>query len=202
MNTYVTGGVIKRLREEKRMTQSQLAEKLCVSSKAVSKWETGKGYPDITLMEPLSELLGVSVLELLSGSGVKNSNRSCNMKRSVIYVCPVCGNMLVAGGEAEICCCGVSLLPAEAEDPDVEHSIHIMPVEDEYYITLDHEMSRSHYISFIGAVRDNGFELIKLYPEQAAEARVKIRRAKILYAYCNRHGLFRLNIPVKKDTQK
>ena len=202
MNTYVTGSVIRRLREEKHLTQSQLAEKLCVSSKAVSKWETGKGYPDITLIEALSQQLGVSVMELLSGSGVKNSNRSFNMKRSVLYVCPICGNMIVAGGEAEVCCCGIPLLPLEAEAPDEEHAIHIMPVEDEYYITLDHEMSRSHYISFIGAVRDNGFELIKLYPEQSAEGRVKISRTGMIYAYCNRHGLFRLTLPVKKDAQK
>ena len=201
MDTYVTGAVIKRLREEKKLTQSQLAELLSVSDKAVSRWETGKGYPDITLIEPLAQTLGVSVMELLSGCGVKNGNRSFNMKRSLLYVCPVCGNILAASGEAEIICCGVPLLPLEAEVPDEEHAIHILPVEDEYYITLDHEMSRSHYISFIGAVRDNGLELIKLYPEQAAEGRVKISRTRMIYAYCNRHGLFRLTLPVKKNAQ-
>ena len=201
MNSYVTASVIRRLREERHMTQSQLAEKLCVSSKAVSKWETGRSYPDITLIEPLSRQLGVSVAELLSGSGAKNHNRSFNMKRSVLYVCPVCGNILFASGEAEICCCGISLLPCEAEEADEEHSILIMPVEDEYYITVDHEMSRSHYISFIGAVRDNALELVKLYPEQEAEARIRISGTQILYVCCNRHGLFRLNIPTKKKTQ-
>ena len=201
MDTYVTGAIIKRLREEKKLTQSQLAERLGVSDKAVSKWETGKGYPDITLIEPLSQTLGVSVMELLSGSGISNSNRSCNMKRSAFYVCPVCGNIIVSSGEAVVCCCGVSLLPAEAEAPDDAHAISIVPVEDEYYITTDHEMSKSHFISFIAAVRDNAVELIKLYPEQGAEARVKINRTQILYAYCNRHGLFRLNIPARKNPQ-
>ena len=195
MNSYVTGAIIKRLREGKHMTQTCLAEKLCVSSKAVSKWETGKGYPDITLIEPLSQCLGVSVMELLSGSDVQNRNRSFNMKRSVIYVCPVCGNIIVGSGEAVVCCCGIPLLPAEAEEPDEAHSIKIVPVEDEYYITVSHEMSRSHYISFIGAVRDNAIELIKLYPEQDAEARVKISRTKSLYAFCNRHGLFSIKLP-------
>ena len=54
MNQYVTGAAIKELREKNRMTQLQLAEKLGVSDKAVSKWETAKGYPDITLLEPIA----------------------------------------------------------------------------------------------------------------------------------------------------
>ena len=48
MNQYVTGAVIKRLREEKNMTQQQLADKLSVSAKTISKWETAKGYPQPT----------------------------------------------------------------------------------------------------------------------------------------------------------
>ena len=55
MNQYVTGTVIKELREKDKMTQFQLAEKLGVSDKTVSKWETGKGYPDITLLEPIAK---------------------------------------------------------------------------------------------------------------------------------------------------
>ena len=51
MNNYITGAAIRALREKKRLTQHQLAEKLCVSDKAISKWETGKGFPDISLIE-------------------------------------------------------------------------------------------------------------------------------------------------------
>ena len=66
MNNYVTGAVIKTLREKKKMTQSQLAQQLCVSDKTISKWETGKGFPDISLLEPLAKALQLSVPELLS----------------------------------------------------------------------------------------------------------------------------------------
>lgn len=190
MNQYITGVMIKRLREQKNMTQAELADKLCVSDKTVSKWETGKGYPDITLIEPLSEALGISVIELLSGYDVTNQNRSCNFKRSKFYVCPICGNVLFSTGEAVISCCGVTLPALEAEHPDTSHDIQVEVVEDEYYISLSHEMSKAHSITFLAAVRDNGCELIKFYPEQSAEARFKISRTQKLYWYCNRHGLF------------
>ena len=52
MDKYVTGAVIRKLREDKKMTQEELAGKLFVSSKAVSKWETGQGFPDVSLIEP------------------------------------------------------------------------------------------------------------------------------------------------------
>lgn len=196
MNTYVTGAIIKRLREEKRLTQAELAEMLCVSDKAVSRWETGKGYPDITLIEPLSKALGVSVAELLSGTDVVNRNRSFNMKRCKFHVCPVCGNILLSTGEAVISCCGITLPPLEAETAEGEHLPRIEIVEDEYYITLDHPMSREHSISFLAVLRDNGAEIVKLYPEGYAEARFKINRTSAVYVFCNRHGLFRLGIPL------
>lgn len=50
MNQYVTGAVIKELREKNHMTQAELAVRLCVSDKTISKWETGKGYPDMSLL--------------------------------------------------------------------------------------------------------------------------------------------------------
>ena len=99
MDRYVTGAVIRKLRENKRMTQEELAEKIFVSSKAVSKWETGQGFPDISLLESLANALDISVIELLSGEDVKNLNRSSNMARSKLYVCPVCGNVIQSTGE-------------------------------------------------------------------------------------------------------
>ena len=192
MNSYVTGNMIKELREKLGMTQGALAEKLGVSDKAVSKWETGKGYPDITLIEPLSEALGVSVIELFSGMGVSNRNMGANMKRTLFHVCPVCGNMIISAGDAVVCCHGITLPSAEADRPDDAHGINITVSEDEYYVTVDHEMSKSHHISFIARVADNSVSLVKLYPEQAAEARFKISRTEEILIFCNRHGLFRL----------
>ena len=110
MDHYVTGTTIKRLREAKGMTQAELALRVGVSDKAVSKWETAKGLPDITLLEPLAGALEVSVMELMSGQTVLNRNVSCNMLRSKIYVCPVCGNPIHAAGEVAISCCGILLL--------------------------------------------------------------------------------------------
>ncbi len=190
MNNYITGTMIRELREQKRVTQAELAAKLSVSDKAISKWETGKGYPDISLIEPLSAALGISVIELLSGVNVNNQNRSGNMKKVMFYVCPICGNVLFSIGEAVISCCGVTLPALEAEHPDTSHDIQVEVVEDEYYITFSHEMSKTHSITFLAAVRDNGCELIKLYPEQNGEARLKINRTQTLYWHCNRHGLF------------
>ena len=194
MNQYVTGAMIKRLREEKRITQQQLAEIMNVSDKAISKWETGRGYPDITLIEPLAEALGVSVIELFSGEDVINTNKVSNMLRAGLYVCPVCGNVIYATGEAVISCCGITLPALEAEPGDDGHSVSVEKVEDEYFVIINHEMTKTHYISFIASVQDNGCEIRKLYPEGPAEARFKIRLTKRLYYYCNRHGLFEMAV--------
>lgn len=114
------------------------------------------------------------------------------MLKSKIYVCPVCGNVIIGTGEAVISCCGISLPSLEAEETDGQHSIRMEKVEDEYYVTVDHEMTKEHYISFIAAVSDNGFNIVKMYPEGKVDARFKINRVKALYCYCNKHGLFRL----------
>lgn len=192
MDRYITGAVIRRLRENKHMTQEELAERVFVSSKAVSKWETGQGFPDISLIEPLAEALGISVIELLSGEDIRNLNRSSKMSRSRFYVCPVCGNIIQASGEAVISCCGITLPPLEAEEPDEEHVISKEIVEDEYYVTTGHPMTKDHYISFLAAVSDHGVQLVKLYPEGASEARFRIDCVRKFYAYCNRHGLYEL----------
>ncbi len=191
MNPYVTGAMIRRLRENRNMTQQQLAATINVSEKAVSKWETGRGYPDISLIEPLSEALGVSVIELFSGSDVVNTNRSANYQKLRFYVCPVCGNVIESTGEAVVSCCGITLPALEPEEADDAHRLAVERSDGEYYVTVPHEMTKTHSISFIAAVRDNGIELTKLYPEGLAEARFPIARTRYFLYYCNRHGLFR-----------
>lgn len=194
MDRYVTGSVIRRLRESKSMTQEGLAQKLHVSSKAVSKWETSQSLPDIPLLEPLAKALDISVIELFSGEDVQNKNRAANMLREQFYVCPVCGNVIQATGEAVISCCGITLPSLEAESPDAEHSICIEEIEDKYFVSLNHPMSKTHYISFLAALSDQGVQLIKLYPEGNAEGRFKFNRVKWILAYCNQHGLFRVKV--------
>lgn len=194
MNLYVTGNTIRQLREAKRLTQAELAEKIDVSSKTVSKWETAKGLPDISLLEPLASALGGSVLELLSGDTVSNQNKSANMLRSKLYVCPVCGNVIHSMGETVISCCGVSLPVLEAEEIDEDHQIFLETVEDETFVAVRHPMSKTHYISFLAYVTCNKFQLVKLYPEGSAECRFRLQGPGLLYLYCNHHGLMKQKV--------
>ena len=194
MNQYVTGAVIKELREKKHLTQAELAERLSVSDKTISKWETAKGYPDISLLEPLAKSLDVSITELISGNAVNNVNVSANILRTKFYVCPVCGNVIHSVGEAVIHCHGILLSPCQAEETNEQHMIFIERVEDEYYVRIEHDMTKQHYISFVAALSSDKIQMIKLYPEGNAEARVKINGVKRILFYCNRHGLFSLKV--------
>ena len=194
MDTYITGQTIKNLREKKGLTQAELADQLGVSSKAVSKWETAKGLPDITLIETSANALSVSVMELMTGNAVVNKNISSNILRSKFYVCPLCGNIIRAVGDAVISCCGITLPPLEAEDPDSEHDLTIEKVEDEYYITIHHHMTKEHFISFVAHLTSDKVQFVKFYPEGNAETRLSLRGGGWLYFYCNRHGLMKKKV--------
>ena len=190
MNTYVTGTAIRQLREARGMTQAELAQQIGVSSKTVSKWETAKGLPDITLLQPLAQALGISVIELMNGQPIANRNVSANLLRGKFYVCPLCGNVLQATGSALVSCCGVVLPPMEAEEADEDHAITIEPVEDEHFLTVHHPMTKEHFISFAAFVTCDRVQLVKLYPEGNAETRLQLRGMGKIYYFCNRHGLF------------
>lgn len=94
-------------------------------------------------MEPIAEAFRVSVAELLSGSPVQNANVSANMLRSQFYVCPICGNVIHSIGEAAITCHGVLLQPETSEESDEQHKIFIEKAEDEYYVRVQHEMTKT-----------------------------------------------------------
>ena len=194
MNTYITGTTIKSIREAKGITQTQLAEMIGVTGKAVSKWETGKGLPDISLLQPLATALDTSVMALMTGELVTNQNRSANMLRTKFYVCPVCGNILHAMGDVLVSCCGITLPALEAEPFDEDHELTIEKVEDEHFITVRHDMTKQHYISFLAYVTSDRMQFVKLYPEGNAETRFHLRGRGFLYGYCNRHGLMKQKI--------
>lgn len=194
MNQYVTGAVIRQLRENNHLTQSELAGKLGVSDKTVSKWETAKGYPDISLLESLAQIFRVSIAELFSGNAIKNGNISANMMRSKFYVCPVCGNCIHTMGEAVIHCHGVLLTPCQPEEADENHTVTVEQIEDEYFVQGKHDMTKTHHISFIAALSSDKIQMVKLYPEGNAEARFKVNGVRQILFYCNRDGLFYLNI--------
>lgn len=194
MNQYVTGSVIKELREKNKMTQLQLAQRLGVTDKTISKWETGKGYPDITLLEPIADAFRISVTELISGNPIHNANVSANMMRSKFYVCPVCGNVIHSMGEAVIGCHGIQLFPLSAEPSDEQHMIFIERSDDEYYVRIDHAMTKEHFISFVAAAGADEIQMVKLYPEGKSEARFKIRGVRKIFFYCNHDGLFSMDV--------
>ena len=194
MDAYITGTTIRTLREKKGLTQAELAEQLGVSSKAVSKWETARGLPDIALIEPLAEALSISVAELMTGAQAVNKNGSSNILRSKFYVCPLCGNTLRSMGEAVISCCGIALPPLEAEEPDDGHSITIEQVEDEHFVTVHHPMTKEHFISFIAYLTADRVQFVKFYPEGNAETRLHLLGRGFLYLYCNQHGLMKRKI--------
>ena len=194
MNTYVTGPAIREFREKKGLTQADLAEKIGVSSKTVSKWETSKGLPDISLLQPLAQALGISVIELMNGEQIINQNVSGNMLRCKFYVCPICGNIIHSTGSAVVSCCGITLPALEAEEADEDHPLTIEKVEDEQFITVDHPMTKGHFISFLASVTSDRLQMVKLYPEGNAETRLQLRGRGYLYYYCNRHGLYRKKI--------
>lgn len=194
MGQYVTGSVIRALREKQNYTQKQLADAISVSDKTVSKWETDRGLPDVTLLEPLAKALKVSVAELLSGEYVVNRNRSGNPERARFYICPICGNVIWSMGEGAFSCCGVTLPPLEPEEPDQDHVLSVETVDNEWYVSADHPMTKEHFLSFIALVSYDRVQLCKLYPEQAAEARFPRRGGGTLYACCNRHGLYRVKL--------
>jgi len=88
MNNEKMGHFIAELRRTHQMTQKELAAKLDVSDKAVSKWERGQSYPDILLLAPLSESLGITVMELLDGerAGQKTAEAETSVINALEYV--------------------------------------------------------------------------------------------------------------------
>ena len=194
MNTYVTSATIKQLREKQNLTQAELAERIGVSSKTISKWETAKGLPDVSLLQPLAQALGISVIELMNGEHITNKNISANMLRTKFYVCPICGNAIHATGSAVLSCCGVTLPALEAENADEDHGITVESVEDEHFVTIHHPMTKEHFISFVAFVTCDRIQMVKLYPEGNAETRLNLRGLGYLYYYCNRHGLFKRKV--------
>lgn len=190
MNNYVTGNTIKQLRENLLLTQAELAEQIGVSSKTVSKWETARGLPDISLLEPLAKALKISVIELMNGEHIINNNVSSNMQRSKFYVCPVCGNVIHSMGDTLVNCCGITLPALEAEDVNDEHNITVETVEDEHFVSINHSMTKDHYISFVAFAGSERLQTVKFYPEGNAQTRLQLRGHGILYFYCNKHGLF------------
>jgi transcriptional regulator with XRE-family HTH domain len=189
MDCNKVGNLIFELRKEKNLTQKQLADIMNISDKTISKWERGLGCPDVSLLRGLSQIFNVHIEKILSGDLESNNTDGGNMKRIKFYMCQDCGNVITATGEADIACCGRKLTNLEVLQNNEEYDLNIETVENDYYITFSHDMSKDHYISFVAYVAYDRVMLVKLYPEQAGEVRFpKFNRGK-LYLACNQHGL-------------
>mgnify|MGYP003415355910 FL=1 len=190
MDCKKVGKLILDLRKEKNLTQKQLATKLNISDKTISKWERGLGCPDVSLLHELSDVLSVNIEKILLGDLESNTVDGGNMKKIKFYVCPNCGNIMTSTGESEIFCCGRKLEPLKAKVSDEKHQLQVDVMEDEFYITFTHEMTKAHYISFIAYVACDRVLMIRLYPEQSGEVHFPKLRGGKTYYYCNQHGLW------------
>lgn len=190
MNAEKTGALLRRLRLEKQMTQRQLAQLLCISEQAVSKWERGVGMPDVSFLPRLAEIFSVSTEKLLSGSLETNEPEGGNMKRLKFYVCPDCGNVMTAASAAELTCCGRRLQPLEVHEVDEAHAAQVELIEDDWYVTWRHPMEKDHFFRFAAYVGSERVLLVRLYPEQGGEVRIPRMSGGRLYLCCSRHGLF------------
>jgi len=190
MDLIKIGKLLADLRKAKGMTQKQIADRLGILPKTVSKWETGNGFPDISIVSTLSDVLGVSERIILSGDLIKNTQEVGNMKKTKFYVCAQCGSIMQGTGECQVICCGKTVEPLEAQMGNDTHLMNVTEVEDDFYIEFNHEMTKDHYVCFIAYVGMDRVLTVRLYPEQDASVRFpRMYRGK-LYLYCNKHGLF------------
>lgn len=190
MDCEKTGALIRELRLKQGLTQLKLAEQLHISDRTVSKWETGMGCPDVSLLSSLAAALDTRVENLLAGTLAANGADHGNMKKLKFYRCADCGNILTATGEASISCCGKPLAPLVAQPMDADHAVTVTPVEDEEYLTFTHPMKKDHYLCFAALVGYSRVVLERFYPEQAGELRLPRVPGGKLYLCCSKDGLF------------
>ena len=185
MNLNKTGKLISKLRKEKGLTQKQLADIIGVVPKTISKWETGNGFPDVSLLAGLSDALGVSEKVV-----VKNNADTGNLKRTKFYVCPHCASFVSGTGNAEVVCCGKPVKASVVNNIDCCHNVIVSEIENDFYIEFNHQMTKEHYINFVSYVSCDRCLVIRLYPEQNPSVRFpKMYGGKLLF-YCSNHGLF------------
>jgi len=191
MDQVKTGILIRTLRTQQGLTQKALAEAIGVGDKAVSKWERGLGCPDVSLLPDLSRVLGVGLEALLSGQLDANDQERGNMKKLRFYVCPDCGNLITASGEAGVSCCGKTLFPLEPQKAEDGDKLSVEKIDDIWFISSPHPMDKEHYVSFVALLTGDSLILRRLYPEWDLQTRLPCVGHGALLWYCTRHGLFR-----------
>jgi len=200
MNQERTGALIRRLRIQAGYTQSELAERIGVTDKAVSKWETGVGMPDIGLISRLGEVFSVRVESLLSGEMNENKSKGGSMKNTMFAICPVCGGVYTLSGNAQVSCCGRVLRTEQPRKATAEEKLTVEPMEDEWYISSDHPMTKENYIHFVALVTGERLTLVRQYPEWDLSLRLPGRGHGKLVWYADDTGLLYQLVSLRKVT--
>lgn len=190
MDCVKVGLLITELRKEHKLTQKQLADKLNLSDKTVSKWERGIGCPDISILSNLSEILSVNLESLLEGEIESNPNRGVNMKKIKFYICPQCGNLITSTDEVAVSCCGKKLTELKVKKATDHEKLKVELIENEYFISSDHEMTKDHYITFVALLSGDSIMIRNQYPEWEVQTRIPCFAHGLLIYHCSKHGLF------------
>ena len=190
MDNVKIGQLICSLRKENNLTQLQLANRMNISDKTVSKWERGLGCPDISLLADLSKIFDIDLERLLDGELNENDINGGNMKKLNFYVCPYCGNIITSAAEAGVSCCGKKLKPLSPQKASDGERLSVEIIENNYFITSNHPMQREHYIAFTALLTADTFIFRRQYPEWDMQLRIpRIGHGRLLW-YCTNHGLF------------
>lgn len=202
MDQIKIGELIRKLRIENHLTQKQLAERIGVTDKAVSKWERGNGCPDISLLTELSKVFGVELQTLLLGEIFQKESEKGNMKKMKFYVCPDCGNIITATSDANISCCGKRIEPLTAKKADESKKLSMEDIGDEWFISSEHPMTKNHYISFVAYVNDSTACIYKQYPEWNLQLSLPLYSSGRLVWYCTKCGLMYQDIKRRQTRVK
>lgn len=195
MNAEKTGNLIRSLRIKKGLTQKELAQMICVTDKAVCKWEKGRGCPNITLISQLSKVLEVDIQSILQGYLDKNKKIGENMNHLKFYKCPTCGNLVTSIKSVELSCCSNKLSPVSAQTrSDPEYQPVIQEFDGQYSIKFNHPMTKSNYISQVIVVRYDQIMTVNLYAESEAIITIPQVRGIRLFVITNKSELIAVTV--------
>ena len=195
MNAEKTGSLIRSLRIKKGLTQKELAHMICVTDKAVCKWEKGRGCPNITLISQLSKVLEVDIQSILQGYLDKNKKIGENMNHLKFYKCPTCGNLVTSIKSVELSCCGNKLSPVSAQTrSEPEYQPVIQEFDGQYSIKFNHPMTKSDYISQVIVVRYDQIMTVNLYAESEAIITIPQVRGIRLFVITNKSELITVTV--------
>ncbi|MCI7567103.1 MAG: helix-turn-helix domain-containing protein [Treponema sp.] len=195
MNAEKTGNLIRSLRIKKGLTQKELAQMICVTDKAVCKWEKGRGCPNITLISQLSKVLEVDIQSILQGYLDKNKKIGENMNHLKFYKCPTCGNLVTSIKSVELSCCGNKLSPVSAQTrSEPEYQPVIQEFDGQYSIKFNHPMTKSNYISQVIVVRYDQIMTVNLYAESEAIITIPQVRGIRLFVITNKSELIAVTV--------